>query len=202
MVQPGYGKDNLLDETKKYLKEKYNKPGNVFLGLVHRLDNPVSGIVLFGKTSKGASRLSEQFRNREIEKIYMAVVEGKMENDEGELRNLLSKDTSSTKAVIGESLSSPELGDEATLHYQVISSTNKYSLLKINLETGRFHQIRAQLSAIGHPIVGDIKYGSKEKLKDGSIALCATEIIFKTATTEEIKDLRIELPPAWAVLGF
>lgn len=181
---------NLLDETKKYLKEKYKKPGNVFLGLVHRLDRPVSGIVLFAKTSKGASRLSEQFRNHRVEKTYHAIVLGKPKKDREVLINYLKKNGDKKKTAL-----SREKNDQlAELSYQVITSNNKYSLLKIKIKTGRFHQIRAQLSSIGCPILGDIKYGAPFALSNKSIALSATSIIFQTATAKEKVEISIAIP--------
>ena len=182
--------EDLMSAVKKYLKEKYRKPGNVFLGLVHRLDRPVFGIVLFAKTSKGASRLSEQFRNGAIEKIYHAVVEGKFPEKKGMLVNYLGKDIKKKKAIAG--------GEKrAELSYEVIKSNDKYSLLKIRLHTGKFHQIRAQLSLAGFPITGDIKYGAKFSLPDRSIALCESSISFKLAAKDEIKKIEIPLPIGW-----
>lgn len=193
------GTKNLMDVVKEYLKDKYKKPGNVFLGLVHRLDRNVSGIVLFGKTSKGASRLSEQFRNNEIKKIYHGIVEGKVDG-KGRLIHYLKKDEETRTAMASRS---PEEGYERSeLEYETICSNDKFSLLKILLITGRFHQIRAQFSAEGHPLVGDKKYlpASRQAavLKDGSIALCATEIQFETSTTGEIKNIRIDYPGSWS----
>src|SRR3989344_9126369 len=190
------GDISIIDEVKKYLKEKYKKPGQVFLGLLHRLDRPVSGIILFAKTSKGASRLSEQFRNHTIEKTYHAIVVGKPEKSRGVLTNLLGKDTKSMKAREFAD------GQEAVLHYEVIKSNEKpigtaqgrYSLLKIKIEGGKFHQIRAQLSLAGFPILGDMKYGAKAPLPDEVIALCATSLSFKKATEDTIVDVVIDLP--------
>ena len=196
------GSESLMDEAKTYLKEKYKKPGKVFLGLVHRLDRNVSGIVLFGKTSKGASRLSEQFRDNEVKKIYTAVVEGEVRPDSGTLVHYLKKDENKKIAIVSDT---PKPAyDRSELSYKTILHTTYYTLLSILLKTGRFHQIRAQFSAIGHPVVGDKKYlpasRQVEHLKDGSIALCATEIQFKTATTGEIKNIKIERPAEWAKL--
>lgn len=178
----------LMDEVKLYLKEKYKKPGNVFLGLLHRLDRPVSGIVLFAKTGKGASRLSEQFRNRTIDKTYHALVLGKPRENKGNLVNFIKKNAN-------------ENAKRAELSYEVISSNSElsrsesedrdeaklhraYSLLKINLKTGRFHQIRVQLTLLGHPIVR----------QDKNICLCATSISFKLATKNEMKEISIPIP--------
>jgi len=218
------GEESLMDMVKDYLKEKYKKPGNAFLGLVHRLDRPVSGIILFAKTSKGASRLSEQFRNHKIEKIYQAIVIGIPEKKKGTLINYLSKDEKTLKAKnsgdpfsavsAGKPASAQGFGEakEAILHYEVVPmpeasrmlgdkiagiKSGEYSLLKIKLETGKFHQIRAQLSLAGFPILGDIKYGAPNPLPDKSIALSAVKITFQTATTDKIIELEIPLPDSW-----
>jgi 23S rRNA pseudouridine1911/1915/1917 synthase len=187
------GDVSLMDEVKKYLKEKYQKPGNVFLGLLHRLDRPVSGIILFAKTSKGASRLSEQFRNHSIVKIYHAVVVGKPGQNRGVLINYLDKDEKNKRAVILDN----NLGQEAELYYEVVASNDKYSLLKIKLETGRFHQIRVQLANAGCPILGDLKYGAIFSLPDKNLALAATDFSFETATTGDQINLSIPLPTEW-----
>ncbi len=185
------GDVSILDEVKKYLKEKYKKPGNVFLGLLHRLDRPVSGIILFAKTSKGASRLSEQFRNHTIEKTYHAIVIGKPEKNNGVLTNFLGKDEKLKKAKEYSD------GKEANLYYEVIKSNTKYSLLKIKIDTGKFHQIRTQLSLAGFPILGDAKYKGEKWQDEKSIALCATDLNFQTATEDKTIKLSIELPEEW-----
>lgn len=199
LIQAGDGKSgNLMDIVKEYLKNKYNKPGNVFLGLVHRLDKPVCGVVVYAKTSKGASRLSEQFRNRQVKKTYTALLEGKIEPEKGSLIHYIKKDEVKLVALVSEK-ESPEYA-HAELDYQVIKKTEKYSLVKINLKTGRFNQIRAQFSHIGNPVAGDNLYKAKTKLPDGSIALCATEIEFKTSTTDEIVNIKADYPKEWDVL--
>lgn len=191
LTQPDKSHDeDLMTAVKKYLKEKYKKPGNVFLGLLHRLDRPVSGIVLFAKTSKGASRLSEQFRHGKINKVYHAIVEGKFPNKRGKLVNYLAKDTKRRKAIAGE-------GKKSELSYEAIKSNDKYSLLKIMPHTGKFHQIRAQLSLAGFSILGDVKYGYRKPLPDKSIALCESSISFKLAVKDEIKNITIPLPIEW-----
>jgi len=181
----------MMDMVKDYLKEKYHKPYNVFLGLLHRLDRQVSGIVLFAKTSKGASRLSEQFRSRKVEKIYHAVVLGELKQDREKLVSFLKKNEK-------------EKIKRAELFYEVLAFNKKYSLLKIKLQTGRFHQIRVQLSLMGFPILGDIRYGAPFLLPDKNIALSATSLSFKTATkpsfakaTESKKEVSIPIPGEW-----
>lgn len=189
------GDVSLMDEVKKYLKEKYKKPGNVFLGLLHRLDRNVFGIVLFAKTSKGASRLSEQFRERSVEKIYHAIVLGKPEQKKGNLINYLNKDEIKNKVSISDK---KKPGFELVeLSFEVISSNNKYSLLKINLKTGKSHQIRAQLAFLGFPVLGDKKYGAPFVLPDNRLGLCATSIAFKLATENQRKLISIPLPKEW-----
>ncbi len=173
----------LMDVVKDYLKEKYNKPGKVFLGLLHRLDRPVSGIVLFAKTSKGASRLSEQIRNHEMKKEYSALVTGKMKNKKGTLINFLKHNEKNNKAEIFDR----EVADSqrAELDYEVVKEIKGNTLVKINLKTGRHHQIRAQFAHLGHPLIGDIKYGAEKPLPDKSIALFADKLTFKTATGDK-----------------
>jgi 23S rRNA pseudouridine1911/1915/1917 synthase len=197
------GEKSLMDFTKEFLKEKYQKPGNVFLGLLHRLDRNVSGIVLFAKTSKGASRLSEQFRERTVDKIYHAWVEGVVRPKKGKLVHYLYRDEKGNKAkVFDEQRKNTQ---ESVLSYEVVEDRdggeqkgkdekNAMTLLKITLETGRHHQIRAQLGHIGHPIVGDVKYGSTTKFSNQSIKLCATELSFDTATEPHRETIRIEIP--------
>lgn len=182
----------LMAEVKDYLKEKYQKPGNVFLGLIHRLDRPVSGVILFAKTSKGASRLSEQFRAHTSKKIYHALVIGVPKNPAGTLVHWLSKDERKNKVEVFGRETDGAL--RAELDYAVERTIGKNALVKIILKTGRPHQIRAQMAAMGNPIVGDIKYGAPAALSDKSIALCATALTFQTATTDETKTVAVEPP--------
>jgi len=182
---------DLVEMVKRYLKEKYKKPGNIFLGIVHRLDRPVSGIVLFAKTSKGAARLSEQFRDRTIKKIYSAIIEGEISPKDGYLMHSLVKDQKTKKSFVDQS------GSMAELRYRTVKSNGKFSLLEIEIKTGRFHQIRAQFSAIGHPIAGDVKYGASKMRPDRSITLCATGLKFRKATDNEWVELRIKYPQNW-----
>ncbi|KKP31300.1 MAG: hypothetical protein A2360_04740 [Candidatus Staskawiczbacteria bacterium RIFOXYB1_FULL_32_11] len=203
----GSGDVSLFDEVKNYLKEKYQKPGNVFLGLVHRLDKPVTGIVLFAKTSKGASRLSEQFREHTIQKTYHAIVLGKLKNEKGDLKEKINKIsffaegfTNKTDEELLAEIKKATKTRTAELSYEVVKSNGKFSLLKILPKTGRFHQIRVQMAEMGNPILGDRKYSQTNMpdWKDNSaIALCATDIEFKLATKDEIKKISIDLPESW-----
>jgi len=185
------GNRSLMDRVKSFIKERDKKPGNVFLGLLHRLDRPVEGIVLFAKTSKGASRISEQFRNHKTKKTYRALIEGVMSPLSGVLKANIQKDEEGRKASIAQD------GKEASLEYKTIAQGKEVSLLEIDLGTGRFHQIRAQLSNDGHPIYGDIKYGSKKSLPSGAIALAAVALDFKVATGEENIHISIKEPEYW-----
>jgi len=186
----------LMDEVKKYLKEKYKKQGNVFLGLLHRLDRPVSGIVLFAKTSKGASRLSEQFRNHSVKKIYQALVEGIIPWKEKILIQYLKKDEQKNKVTVFEKEAPGS--KYAELCAKVLKQGKNNTLVQIELKTGRSHQIRAQLSHAGYPIAGDVKYGAKNNLEDKSIALCATRLEFRLPTKEETKKITIQIPENWS----
>lgn len=179
----GTDQDSLLEQAKEFLKVKYKKPGNVFLGIVHRLDKPASGIVIFAKTSKALSRLNKSMRDRKFKKMYTTLVEGKLPFEEGVLENYLVHDdfraTVSTK-------SNPQ-AKYCKLTYQTIKKIGDLTLLEINLETGRYHQIRAQLANIGCPIIGDQKYGSNKRtaLKD-TIALQHTKLEMQHPITHEI----------------
>lgn len=198
------GDKNLMDMVKDYLKKKYKKPGNVFLGLVHRLDKPVAGIVLFGKTSKGASRLSEQFRNHTIQKTYYGIVVGKPKEERGVIKEQVNKIsffaegfTNKTDQELLDEIKKATKTRTAELEYQMIKKNDKYSLLKIMPKTGRFHQIRIQMANMGCPILGDEKYSNQKPLPDKNIALSATAISFKTATDDKVVNLEIPLPKSW-----
>lgn len=161
LTQPsGTAAKNLEDQAKKWLKDKYRKPGNVFLEAVHRLDKPVSGIVVFAKTSKALSRINAFMRNKALKKVYYALVEGVLDRSEGFLEHYLTHDDFQAR-VATENTPGAKL---ARLSYMVLRKDASQSLLEIELDTGRYHQIRAQLSAIGHPIIGDVKYGSKSRI--------------------------------------
>ena len=186
-VQEDESKDNdLLNILKKYLKDKYNKQGNVYLGLVHRLDRPVGGIMVFAKTSKCASRLSEQIRNKQFKKIYYAVLEGNIFK-KGVLRDKVYKDRRKNIVKIDNK------GKESILNFEKLDYKNNMSLVKINLETGRSHQIRIQFSSRGYPLYGDHKYNKNVKDKS-QIALFAKEISFYHPVTKELLSYSLELP--------
>ena len=162
------GSDSLVNQVKKWIKLEYNKPGNVFLGLIHRLDRNVSGVVLFARTSKAASRLSEQFRKKTIKKVYRTIVEGSPSPKQTTLSHYLRKE----KLLKSSVFKRPEKDtQQAELEYKTLENRKTSSLLEVRLHTGRFHQIRAQLSFIGHPILGDKKYGSTITLPERQIAL-------------------------------
>ncbi len=186
------GEASLMDEVKEYLKKTYQKPGNVFLGLIHRLDRNVDGVVLFAKTSKGASRLSEQFREHTVEKVYHAWVHGILKKEKGVLKNYVKHDENKNKTEVFDT-EMPH-ADYAELSYELVKTEGDFSLVKIILKTGRHHQIRAQLSYIKHSIVGDHKYGSTVKLPDQKIALSATSLTFNLATLEQRKTINIDIP--------
>ena len=181
---------SLMDQVKDWIKTEYKKPGKVFLGLVHRLDRPVSGIVVFARTSKGASRLSEQFRKQTTKKIYRALVEGTPQSQQASLTHYLRKEKSLKATVFPRATPNTK---EALLDYEVIETFNSTSLLDIHLHTGRFHQIRAQLAFIGHPIVGDKKYGAHSALPEGHISLYAYRLVFNHPTSKE--EIIIDCPP-------
>lgn len=184
---------DVLTAAKQILKDRDNKPGNVFLGLVHRLDRPVGGVMVTAKTSKGAARLSLQFRERSTTKIYWAVVQGAPIRPEAELCHRLEKDAATriTKVVTGNR------GKEARLRYRVLQSVKDRSLLEVQLITGLSHQIRAQLSAEGHPIAGDKKYGASLPYAPGVIALHAKSICFMHPVTKESVTVEAALPDNW-----
>jgi len=186
------GDISMIEEVKSYLKNKYNKPGNVFLGLVHRLDRNVDGIVLFAKTSKGASRVSQQWREHTVEKIYHAWVMGIVTEQKMTLINYLRHDDNQNYTEVFD-IEKPDT-ERAELSFDLVKTDGEYSLLKVTLKTGRQHQIRAQLSHIKHPIVGDSKYGSTVRLPDQKIALTETSLTFNTATTNERKTVTLEIP--------
>ncbi|WP_303839113.1 RluA family pseudouridine synthase [Apibacter mensalis] len=188
------GDISLLDEVKSYIKQKYSKPGNVFAGLVHRIDRPTSGIVIFAKTSKALTRLTEMIKKREIKKTYWAVVKKNEIPKTQRLIHYLKKNEKNNKAIIFNSSSAQSGSKEAILTYKIIKKSDHYLLLEIDLETGRHHQIRAQLSAIKCPIKGDLKYGADRSNSDGSIHLLARKIEFIHPIKKEKMVLEAPVP--------
>ena len=171
------GDTPLSEIVKAYIKEKYNKPGEVFLGVTHRLDRPTSGVVLFARTSKALTRLNAMFQSHEqIQKTYWAIVQGAPKMPEGRLENWLIRNEQQNKSYIAKP--NANNAKKAILSYRTLVRGENYTLLEINLETGRHHQIRCQLAAIGCPIKGDLKYGAKRSNPDGGISLHARQIAF------------------------
>ncbi|MBO4233744.1 RluA family pseudouridine synthase [Riemerella anatipestifer] len=177
------GDASLLELIKDFIKSRDNKPGNVFLGLVHRIDRPTSGLVIYAKTSKALTRLTQMIKNREIKKTYWAVVPREMISPSQKLVHYLKKNEKNNKAII---FTKPTEGaKQAILSYNLILSLDNYLLLEIDLETGRHHQIRAQLSKIGIPIKGDLKYGAPRSNSDGGISLHARRLEFIHPVSKE-----------------
>lgn len=175
IVQGDKTGDKPLSETvKAYIKEAYHKPGNVFLGVVHRLDRPVSGLVVFARTSKALSRLNEMFRVGDVHKTYWAIVKDKPAVEEGTLTHWLVRNEKQNKSYAYDR--EVPRSKKAVLHYRLIGCTDRYSLLEIQLMTGRHHQIRCQLARMGCPIKGDLKYGAPRSNPDGSISLLARKV--------------------------
>ena len=191
------GDEPLVEKVKAYLKEKYAKPGLVFLGIVHRLDRPVSGLVMFARTSKALTRLNDMFRHGDIHKTYWAVVQDKPEESEGTLEHWLTRNEKQNKtyAYYHEVPGSKK----AILNYRMIGQTERYYLLEINLLTGRHHQIRCQLAEMGCPIKGDLKYGARRSNPDGSISLLAHRLEFIHPVKKEPIVVESPLPddPLW-----
>lgn len=170
------GDEPLSEMVKQWIKEKYQKPGNVFLGVVHRLDRPVAGLVIFARTSKALTRLNEMFRNGDIHKTYWAIVQQPPIESENTLTDWLVRNTQQNKSY-AYNMPAP-MAKKSILHYKTISSTERYTLLEVNLMTGRHHQIRCQLANIGYPIKGDLKYGAARSNPDGSICLLSHKVEF------------------------
>lgn len=178
---------DLLSLVKLYLKEKYNKPGNVYLGLVHRLDRPVGGIMVFAKTSKAASRLNDQIRNNEVVKKYYAVITGILKNKSDILKDYLLKDSKMNKVIVDKK------GKYAELDYKVIAEKENLSLVEVNLRTGRSHQIRVQFSSRNYPLFGDQKY-NKKAIVGEQIALYSFSLSFKHPISKEMMTFTLEKP--------
>ena len=195
LTQPDRNTDeSLINQTRQWIKEKYNKPNNIFLGLVHRLDRNVSGVVLFARTSKAASRLSKQFREGTPKKHYRAIVLGKLKEEHTTLVHYLRKEKSRRTTVFPRETPTAKRSE---LSYEVINSLENKSLLEVSLSTGRFHQIRAQMAFIGHPIIGDVKYGAPEPLPNQEIALYAHKLVFSHPVSNEEITLTAPEPKTW-----
>lgn len=186
------GDTPLSEIVKQYIQIKYQKPGNVFLGVVHRIDRPTSGIILFARTSKALERLNEMLRDKKIEKTYWAIVKNTPPKEKDTLIHFLKKNPKNNKST--SYTKEVESSKKAILHYQFIKKLDNYSLLEINLETGRHHQIRCQLAAIGCPIKGDLKYGFPRSNADGGIHLHARKIEFTHPVSKEIISIKAPLP--------
>ena len=186
------GEPSLMDWVKRWLAERYHKPGNVFLGLVHRLDRPVSGVILFAKTSKAASRLSQQFRERTIDKRYLACVEGALAPPRGRLAHFIAHTEGVRKVKVSNQARSD--AKSASLRYDTRWADDIVSILEVQLETGRKHQIRAQLAHVGHPIVGDRLYGSRCVDDSAAIALCSVSLAFVHPITKTPLTIQLASP--------
>ncbi|WP_368114051.1 RluA family pseudouridine synthase [Bacteroides sp. RTP21281st1_E4_RTP21281_210402] len=201
IVQADKTGDTPLSETvKQYLKEKYQKPGNVFIGVTHRLDRPVSGLVIFAKTSKALTRLNEMFRTSEVKKTYWAVVKNVPEETEGELVHFLVRNEKQNKSYAYDK--EVPKSKKAVLDYRLIGRSENYYLLEVDLKTGRHHQIRCQLAKMGCPIKGDLKYGSPRSNPDGSICLHARRVRFTHPVSKELIELEAPLPEGNLWKGF
>jgi 23S rRNA pseudouridine1911/1915/1917 synthase len=197
MGTPG-DRPTLLSVAKEYVKQRYNKPGNVYLGVMSRLDAPVTGIVLLARTSKAAQRLTDQFRGRSVEKTYWAIAEGLVEPPAGSLVDWLGQDERHRRMhIVGPTIPGAK---EARLSYRRLSVVKGHSWLEVELETGRKHQIRLQLSHYGHPIIGDRKYGSKQPFSAG-IALHAHRLVVAHPTTGERLEFEAPPPASWRRFG-
>ena len=201
IVQGDKTGDTPLSETvKQYLKEKYSKPGNVFIGVTHRLDRPVSGLVVFAKTGKALSRLNEMFKNSEVKKTYWAVVKNLPREEEGELVNYLVRNEKQNKSYAYDK--EVPGSKKAILRYRIIGRSQNYYLLEVDLKTGRHHQIRCQLAKMGSPIKGDLKYGSPRSNPDGSICLHARSIRFVHPVSKVLIEVEAPVPPGNLWNGF
>ncbi|CDB10056.1 RNA pseudouridine synthase [Bacteroides sp. ET489] len=186
------GDTPLSEIVKQYLKEKYQKPGNVFIGVTHRLDRPVSGLVVFAKTSKALGRLNEMFRVGEVKKTYWAIVKNMPPEPEGELVHYLVRNEKQNKSYAYDS--EKPGSKKAILHYRLIGRSDNYCLLEVDLKTGRHHQIRCQLAKMGCPIRGDLKYGFPRSNPDGSICLHARRVRFVHPVSKELIEVVAPVP--------
>ena len=194
------GDTPLWETVKQYLKEKYQKPGNVFIGVTHRLDRPVSGLVIFAKTSKALTRLNEMFRTSEVKKTYWAVVKNAPKEPEGELVHYLARNEKQNKSFAYDK--EVPNSKKAILNYRLIGHSENYYLLEVDLKTGRHHQIRCQLAKMGCPIKGDLKYGAPRSNPDGSICLHARKVRFIHPVSKELIELEAPLPEGNLWKGF
>jgi RluA family pseudouridine synthase len=185
------GRETLLDDAKAWIKQEYDKPGNVFLGLVHRLDRPASGVIVFARTSKAASRLSEEFRSRRPRKTYWALVEGEAPGA-GEWTDHLLREEYNSRVV------DAPLGKEARLSFTRLSHKNVISHVEVDLQTGRHHQIRVQFAHRGHPVLGDTRYGSSTAFHDDAIALHARELTIVHPTKKEEMTFTADVSTSWS----
>lgn len=186
------GDKPLADFVKDYIKKKYDKPGNVFLGLPHRLDRPTSGIVIFARTSKALVRLNKMFQERDLKKTYWAIVSGTLKEPKASLVHYLTRNTKQNKSYAFDE--NKPLSKKAILLYEQIAKSDKYTLLEIELKTGRHHQIRTQLSKIGFPIKGDLKYGSKRSNPDKGIGLHSRQLQFVHPIKKESVNIIAPVP--------
>lgn len=186
------GDRTLADDVKQYIKEKYAKPGNVFLGVVHRLDRPVLGLVVFAKTSKALSRLNDMFRTGDVHKTYWAITQNCPAEPEATLTDWIRRNEKQNKSYAYDR--EVPNSKKAMLHYKVIGRSDNYTLVEVNLMTGRHHQIRCQLANIGCPIKGDLKYGARRSNPDGSISLLARRIEFVHPVSKEHITVEAPLP--------
>ncbi|CDD83445.1 MULTISPECIES: RluA family pseudouridine synthase [Mediterranea] len=194
------GDTPLSELVKHYLKEKYNKPGNVFIGVTHRLDRPVSGLVVFAKTSKALARLNEMFKNGDVHKTYWAIVKNCPQETEATLEHYLVRNEKQNKSYAYDR--EKPGAKKAILHYKLIGHSENYFLLEVDLKTGRHHQIRCQLAKIGCPIKGDLKYGFPRSNPDGSICLHARRVSFIHPVSKELIELEAPLPEGNLWKGF
>lgn len=186
------GDTPLSEIVQEWIRQRYGKPGNVYIGVVHRLDRPVGGIVVFAKTSKACARLNDMFRNGQVHKTYWAITRNMPEKQEALLTHYITTVERNNKSYA--SLTPKEGAKESKLKYKVIADSDHYHLLEVNLLTGRKHQIRVQLSSIGCPVKGDLKYGDKRSNPDGSISLMARRVQFEHPVSHEMIDVTAPVP--------
>ena len=193
------GDTSLDNEIKKYIEQKYKKPGEAFLGVVHRLDRPVSGVIIFARTSKALERLNEMFRDKQVKKTYLAIVKERPPEDEATIKHFLKKNEKQNKSYVFDN--EVKGSKEASLTYRLKGRSEKYYLLEIELHSGRHHQIRAQMAKIGCPIKGDLKYGYSRSNEDGSISLFARRLEFIHPVKKEPVTITAHFPEGdiWSV---